>query len=64
VLLHEEREYAVDVLEGDTERRAARGLDHAEAMAYAERLQRDGKIVRVMHMVGATGHEVDRYPPR
>lgn len=66
MLLHEEREYAVDVLEGNTERRALRlrGLDHAEAMACAERMQRDGKIVRVMHMVGATGHEVDRYPPR
>jgi hypothetical protein len=64
MLLYQEHEYAVDVTEGAIERRAEAGLSHAEAMACAERLQRTGKVVCVMHVVGANSYEVDRYPPR
>ncbi len=64
MLLYQEHEYAVDVTEGTIERRARTGLSHAAAMACAERLQHAGRVVRVMHVVGANSYEVDRYPPR
>ena len=51
-------------MEGANETAGRSGLSHAEAMADAEELQREGKTVRVMHVVGAKSYEVDRYPPR
>ena len=63
-VLSEQLEYAVDVVEGGVERRALRGASHAEAMTRAEGLQRDGKVARVIHLVGDASYEVDRYPPR
>jgi hypothetical protein len=57
-------EYSVSVTEDAAKRPLHRGLSHAQAMTVAERLQRAGTIAHVMHIVGATSYEVDRYPPR
>jgi hypothetical protein len=57
--------YAVSTtVNGDDERTERSGLSHAAAMTLAEGLQREGKIVRVMHVIGANRYETDRYPPR
>jgi hypothetical protein len=59
--------YAVLFIDSSSEaiEKAGRsGLSHAEAMADAEELQREGKTARVMHVLGAKSYEVDRYPPR
>jgi hypothetical protein len=57
-------EYSVSRTEDAAERPLHRGLSHAQAMTVAERLHRAGGIAHVMHIVGATSYEVDRYPPR
>jgi len=48
--------------QGDTTHKT--GLSHGSAMRLAEELQREGKIVRIMHAVGSARYEVDRYPLR
>jgi hypothetical protein len=64
MILHQEHDYAVDVSGGTLEPPTRSGLSHAQAMARAEILQRAGKVVRVVHLVGRKSYEVDRYPPR
>ena len=61
---HEERAYAVVVGESATAAPERSGLSHAEAMMLAERLEREGKTARVMHVIGDKSYEVDRYPIR
>jgi hypothetical protein len=56
--------YAVLSGDGETGRPEWSELSHAEAMTLAEKLQRDGQIARVMHVVGGHSYEVDRYPAR
>jgi hypothetical protein len=56
--------YAVLFMDGGLEKPGRSGLSHAEAMADAEELQRQGKTARVMHVLRAKSYEVDRYPPR
>ena len=56
--------YAVLFMDGAKESVGRSGLSHADAMADAEEFQREGKVARVMHVVGARSYEVDRYPPR
>jgi hypothetical protein len=57
-------EYAILFTDAGGERAGLSGVSHVAAMLEAERLQREGKIARVMHVVGAKSYEVDRYPPR
>jgi hypothetical protein len=59
--LDEERAYAVLTAHDGT---ARRGLSHASAMLLAEKLQRDGRVAVVVHVVGEKSYEVDRYPVR
>jgi hypothetical protein len=61
---HSAQSYSILFMDGSVERAGSSGLSHAEAMSCAEKLQRDGKVVRVMHVVGNNSYEVDRYPPR
>jgi hypothetical protein len=56
--------YAIVFMDGMVEIAGSSGLSHAEAMSCAEKLQRNGKVVRVMHVIGSNSYEVDRYPPR
>jgi hypothetical protein len=57
-------EYALLVSDGAAEHAGPSGLSHVQAMLEAERLQRAGSTVRVMHVVESGSYEVDRYPPR
>jgi hypothetical protein len=57
-------EYALDLVTGGTETTHRSGLSHAAAMTLAEQLQRDGKTVRIMHVIATGRYEVDRYPLR
>jgi hypothetical protein len=59
-----EHAYSVVVVDSRGERTERTGLSHVEGMILAEEFQREGKIARVMHMVGSKGYEVDSYPPR
>jgi hypothetical protein len=61
---YSEHAYAILFMDGAVEKKGQSGLSHAEAMLCAEKLQYQGKIARVMHVVGANSYEVDRYPPR
>jgi len=56
--------YAIVVVDGVGASTVRSGLSHVEGMMLAERLQREGKLIRVMHVVGSNSYEVDRYPPR
>jgi hypothetical protein len=56
--------YAILFMDGATEKQGRSGLSHADAMADAEELQRKGKVVRIMHVLGTRSYEVDHYPPR
>ncbi len=60
----EDKAYAVVVGAGATERTERTGISHAAAMRLAEELEADGKIARVLHVLGAGRFEVDRYPLR
>jgi len=59
-----ESAYTVVVVDRAIETTHRSGLSHAAAMQLAEALQRDGKIVRVMHVTPRGRYEVDRYPLR
>jgi hypothetical protein len=61
---HAERAYMVVTAQGVTPRPGEGGLSHAQAMALAEELRRQGHVVRVLHIVGKKSYEVDRYPAR
>jgi hypothetical protein len=56
--------YAIVVDDGVGESTVRSGLSHVEGMMLAEELQREGKLIRVMHVIGSNSYEVDRYPPR
>lgn len=56
--------YAVVTWNGFAEETERSGLSHAEAMMRAEELQREGRVVRIMHEVRGRYYEVDSYPPR
>lgn len=56
--------YAVVTDEDASSKAEWRGLAHADAMKLAEKLRGEGKIARVMHVIGTRGYEVDRYPAR
>jgi hypothetical protein len=57
--------YSVVVLGADAIASTYRaGLSHEAAMRVAEDLQREGKVVRVVHDVHDGRYEVDRYPLR
>ncbi len=64
MMFPQDKDYAIDLLEGALERPIRTGLSHPEAMAAAEKLQQSGKVVRIMHVVGDRRYEVDSYPPR
>jgi hypothetical protein len=60
----ESQAYSVATEDGGIEKTERSGLSHAAAMTFAEKCQRDGKVARVMHVIGANRYEIDRYPPR
>jgi hypothetical protein len=59
-----ESSYALVVVSGAIETTHEVRLSHPAAMVLAERLQHEGKIVRVMHVTATGSYEVDRYPLR
>jgi hypothetical protein len=59
-----EAAYDIDVVLGSTRTTHKSGISHAEAMRLAEELQRQGKSVRIMHVLPTGRYEVDRYPLR
>jgi hypothetical protein len=58
----EDRAYAVVTSAAATP--VESGLSHVGAMRLAERLRSDGSVATVVHVVGGTSYEVDRYPVR
>jgi hypothetical protein len=61
---NESQAYCVATEDGGVERTEQSGLSHAAAMIFAEKCQREGRVARVMHVIGANRYEIDRYPPR
>lgn len=58
---NEDQEHAYAVV---TQFGATETTERSELGSRAEDLQREGKVVRIVHVVGANRYEVDSYPPR